>query len=94
MAKKLNPMKWIIPLGAIVLLAVLVHSTIQQTKYHYEVCVTFRGHSQCSTSDAATQAEAIRAAQTSDCQLLTGSRDENMVCLDAPPTTVRQITDK
>jgi len=89
MPKKPNPAKWIIVLGAILLLVVLVRSTIQQTKYHYEVCATFRGRTQCTTAGAATEAEAIRAGQTSDCQLLTGSRDENMVCLDAPPSRVR-----
>jgi hypothetical protein len=94
MTKKPNPAKWIIVLGAILLIAVLVHSTIQQTKYRFEVCATFHGRTQCTTSGAATQAEAIRAGQTSDCQLLTGSRDENMVCLDAPPSSVRQITEK
>ncbi len=94
MPKKPNPAKWIIVVGAILLMVVLVHSTLQQTKYRFEVCTTFHGRTKCSTAAAATQAEAIRAGQTSDCQLLTGSRDENMVCLDAPPSSVRQITEK
>ena len=94
MPKKPNPAKWIIVVGAILLMVVLVRSTMQQTKYRFEVCATFHGRTKCSTSAAATPTEAIRAGQTADCQLLTGSRDENMVCLDAPPSSVRQITEK
>jgi hypothetical protein len=46
----------------------------------------------CSTAAGATQTEAIRSAQGIDCAMLASGRDENMVCLDVPPTSTRPVT--
>jgi hypothetical protein len=91
MPKKSNPMRWIMILGGIVLVGVLIHSSIQQTHQQYEVCTTFKGGTHCATATGATSAEAIRSAQEIDCELLSNGRDENMVCLDGPPASVRQV---
>jgi hypothetical protein len=77
--------------GAIVLLAVLLYSSRQQTQNKYEVCVTFKGAMHCATASGATSAEAIRSAQDIDCEMLSNGRDENMVCLDSPPSSVRPV---
>lgn len=78
-------------LGGIVLVGILAYSSLQQTHKRYEVCVTFKGASHCATATGATSAEAIRSAKEIDCQLLTSGRDENMVCLDNSPGSVREI---
>jgi len=78
-------------LGGIVLVGILVYSSMQQTHKQYEVCVSFKGASHCATATGATSTEAIRSAQEIDCQLLTNGRDENMVCLDSPAGSVREI---
>jgi hypothetical protein len=91
MAKKSNSMRWIIALGGILLIAVLVRSTMQQTQQQYEVCVTFKGSSHCASASGANYEQAVRSAQAIDCQLLTNGRDENMVCLANPPESVRQV---
>jgi hypothetical protein len=77
--------------GAIVLVGVLLYSSHQQTQNEYEVCVTFKGTMHCATASGATSAEAIRSAQDIDCAMLSNGRDENMVCLDSPPTSVRPV---
>jgi hypothetical protein len=77
--------------GAIVLLGVLLYSSRQQTQNKYEVCVTFKGAMHCATASGATSAEAIRSAQDIDCEMLSNGRDENMVCLDSPPSSVRPV---
>jgi hypothetical protein len=77
--------------GAIVLLGVLLYSSRQQTQNKYEVCVTFKGAMHCATAAGATSAEAIRSAQDIDCEMLSNGRDENMVCLDSPPSSVRPV---
>ena len=77
--------------GAIVLLGVLLYSSRQQTQNKYEVCVTFKGAIHCATASGATSAEAIRSAQDIDCEMLSNGRDENMVCLDSPPSSVRPV---
>jgi len=89
MTKKSNSVRWIIALGAIALVAVLVYSSMQQTRERYEVCVTFKGATHCATASGSTYDQAVRSAQEIDCQLLANGRDENMVCLDAPPASIR-----
>lgn len=77
--------------GAIVLLGVLLYSSRQQAQNKYEVCVTFKGAMHCATASGATSAEAIHSAQDIDCEMLSNGRDENMVCLDSPPSSVRAV---
>ena len=89
MARKTSQVRWLIALGAIVLLGVLVYSTLQQTSQRYEVCVTFKNATHCATASGSSYDQAVRSAQDIDCQLLTNGRDENMVCLDRPPASVR-----
>jgi hypothetical protein len=91
MADRKFQMRMIIVVGAIVLFGVLIYSSQQQTKNQYEVCVTFKGAMHCATASGATAAEAIRSAQDIDCEMLSNGRDENMVCLDSTPSSVRPV---
>jgi hypothetical protein len=91
MPKKSNSMRWIMVLGGLLLLGVLLYSSLQQTRLQFEVCVAFKGGTHCATASGATSAEAIRSAQEIDCELLSSGRDENMVCLDVQPSSVRQM---
>jgi hypothetical protein len=91
MAKKSNQMRWIVALGALLLLGVLVYSSVQQTRKRYEVCVSFKGSSHCATAAGSTYDQAVRSAQEIDCELLANGRDENMVCLANPPASVRAL---
>jgi hypothetical protein len=91
MAKKSNQMRWIVALGALLLVGVLVYSSVQQTRKRYEVCVSFKGSSHCATAAGSTYDQAVRSAQEIDCELLANGRDENMVCLANPPASVRAL---
>jgi hypothetical protein len=91
MAKKPNPVRWIVALGALALVGVLAYSTVQQTHERYEVCVQFRGGTHCATATGSNYDQAVRSAQEIDCQLLSNGRDENMVCLASPPASVRSV---
>lgn len=71
--------------------AYLIASSMRQTQQKYEVCVTFQAGSHCSTASGATSDEAIRSAQQIDCELLSHSREENMVCLDRQPASVKRM---
>jgi hypothetical protein len=77
--------------GGVALVAVLLYSSFQQTRERYEVCVTFKGATRCATAAGSTYDQAVRSAQEIDCQLLANGRDENMVCLDNPPSSVRSV---
>jgi len=91
MAKRSTAVRWIVALGAAALLAVLVYSSFEQTRQEYEVCMAFRGGTHCATASGASYSQAVRSAQEIDCQLLANGRDENMVCLDSPPASVREM---
>ena len=91
MPKKSDQMRWIMALGGLILFGVLLYSSFQQAHLNYEVCVTFKGGMHCATAAGATSTEAIRSAQDIDCAHLANGRDENMVCLDSPPTSVREL---
>jgi hypothetical protein len=91
MGRKPNPIRWIIVVGAVVFIGVLMYSSFQETRTRYEVCMTFKGATHCATAAGATHDQAVRSAQEIDCELLANGRNENMVCLDQPPSSVRPV---
>jgi hypothetical protein len=90
MPSKSHSVRWIAGVGAVALLGILAYSTLQQTHERYEVCVQFKGGSHCATAAGSTYDQAVRSAQEIDCELLADGRDENMVCLSNPPSSVRR----
>ena len=67
------------------------HKAASQSHKMVEVCIDFKGNSYCANAAGATSTEAIRSAKEIDCAMLSNGRDENMVCLDSPPRSVREI---
>lgn len=91
MAKASKQLRWIIAIGALVLVIVLLRSSFQATHRQYEVCLTFNGSTHCAEANGSTPGQAIHSAQTIDCQLITNSRSENMACLDTQPSKVQEL---
>jgi hypothetical protein len=91
MPNRSKQMRWIIVIGAVVLVGILAYSSLQQTRKKYEVCMNFRGTSHCSTATGATPDEAIRSAQGIDCELVTNGRDELIACMDQSPTDSHEV---
>ena len=91
MAKNKTQVRMIMILAGVVFIALLVYLSRQQNQNQYEVCVTFKGAMHCATAAGATPTEAIRSAQGIDCELLSNGRDENMVCLEVPPSSARPM---
>jgi hypothetical protein len=87
-------MKWYIAIAGAVFIALLVYSSFQQSVVTYEVCMDFHGRSHCAQASGAKPSAAIRSAQEIDCQLVANGRDENVVCLDTQPSSVRVIKGK
>ncbi|MGA8035755.1 MAG: hypothetical protein WA823_15070 [Candidatus Acidiferrales bacterium] len=84
-------LRLIMVIGAVVFVGVLVHSTMQQNQNEYEVCMTFKGALHCATAKGETPDAAIRAARDIDCEMLANGRDQNMVCQDMQPASVKQV---
>lgn len=91
MANKSRQLAWIIGLGAVLFIGVLAYSSFQATHDRYEVCMTFKGNSHCASASGANYQQAVRSAQQIDCELLANGRDQNMVCLDQEPVSVRPV---
>ncbi|HWG59167.1 MAG TPA: hypothetical protein VN661_08985 [Candidatus Acidoferrales bacterium] len=91
MGKGSKQARWIIAIGALVLVAVLLRSSFRATHLQYEVCMDFRGATHCATANGSTAADAIQSARQIDCQLLSDGREQNMACLDQQPSRVREL---
>jgi len=92
MSDKSKQFGWIIGLGAALFIGMLAYSSFQATRDRYEVCMVFNGSSHCASASGANYQDAVRSAQQIDCELLANGRDQNMVCLDQQPTSVRRLT--
>ncbi len=86
--------KWIVGLGVVLLFGVIAYSLFEASQHRYEVCVSFRGRSHCATAAGRTPEEAIHSAHEIDCALLSVDRDDNIVCLGVPPSSVRALSGK
>ena len=91
MAVSRTQLRWLIAGAAAAFLAIILISTLRQTRIKYEVCVNYHGNQHCATAEGATSDEAIRSARDIDCQLLSNGRDDNVVCLDTQPSSIREI---
>ena len=78
----------------VVVVGFLVYSTMHIAHYRVEVCVNYRGQTQCRTASADTQEHAERSAQSNACALLTSGVTEVMQCEHLTPTSVRHLDSK
>jgi hypothetical protein len=91
MAKTSKQFAWIIAIGAAVFIGILAYSSLQATRDRYEVCMAFNGGTHCASASGTNYREAVRSAEQIDCELLANGRDQNMVCLDQQPSSVRPV---
>ena len=81
-----------IAIGATVLIAatigLLVYSVLQQAKVSCEVCVTFRGNTQCRTAIGPTRDEAIKTATSNACAYLASGMADSIACANTSPLSV------
>lgn len=87
-------MKWYIVISGLIFIAFLVYSSFHQSVYHYNVCMNFHGRTHCADASGPNRNAAVRSAQEIDCELVANGRDENMSCLDQPPSAVRPLSPK
>jgi len=83
--------KLIVGVFAVVLYGGIIYLTTLQSQSEYEVCMAFNGRTHCAKAAGRTPDEAIQAARSICCTMLTSGREENMVCLQNEPTSVRKL---
>ena len=81
-------------IAAVIFIGLLAYSSMRQSVYRYQVCMDFHGRTHCAEASGPKASDAVRSAQEIDCQLIADSRDENMVCLAAQPSRIREVSAK
>lgn len=76
---------WLVAGLLLVLMAVVVYSSLQIGGVRCEVCIQFQGREACRSVDGATEAEALSAATTNACALLTSGVTNMLACERTPP---------
>lgn len=72
--------------GALLLfMAFVVYRSIHLAGVRCEVCVTYRGRSQCRTVEGQSEDEARMAATTNACAYLSSGVTDGMACARTPP---------
>ena len=66
--------------------AFLLWSTLASQRVECSVTVNFAGESNSATASAASQADALREAQTAACGPLANGMNESIACGRIPPT--------
>lgn len=73
---------------AIATVGLLVYSMLQQASVTCEVCVEFKGNSQCRTALGATREEAQQTATSNACGFVAAGMADSISCGNKPPVRV------
>ncbi|MCY4594717.1 MAG: hypothetical protein OXC19_07950 [Bryobacterales bacterium] len=79
-------------LAAIVFIALvigaLVYSTLGLNQFTCEVCMEYKGRTNCATASGTTQEEAVRTATDTACATISAGMTESIQCSRTPPVSV------
>jgi hypothetical protein len=75
--------------GVALFAAFLYWSLRQQARVECDVCLTFRGHTECTVGQGESEALAIQAARTGVCAVLGSGVTDAVACSSLPPSSVR-----
>jgi hypothetical protein len=72
-------------LGFVLLLAYIIYASMNLSQVTCEVCITYRGRTECRTAQGTNAEEAQRTATDVACTLLSSGMTENIACGNTPP---------
>lgn len=75
----------------VALLVYLMYSSMHIAKYRVEVCVAYKGGTNCRTASADSQDHALRSAQNNACATLASGVTDSMQCEHTTPTSVKWL---
>ena len=78
----------IITILVILVLGMIVASSLRQGGVSCEVCITFKGRSQCRTASAVKEYDARRAAADNACALISSGMADGIACGNTVPDSV------
>ncbi|HUI54002.1 MAG TPA: hypothetical protein VLY04_03465 [Bryobacteraceae bacterium] len=77
----------------ILVLGYLVTSSFHTQPFRCQVCITFKGRSDCRTGAAQTREEALRTATMTTCAQLSSGVTESNQCENTPPDSVSWLSE-
>ena len=86
-----KPAVWLGVLFFALVAGYLVYSSFHTARFRCQVCITFRGRTDCRTASAETRDGAIRTAVDNACAQLAAGVDESTQCSSTPPASVRWL---
>ncbi len=81
-------------LGAILFFAALYYNTVSFNSYRVEVCMEFRGRTDCRTAQGASEEAALRTAIDNACALISSGMTDSMAFTSSQPKSVRWLSRK
>ena len=85
MSKKI---KCSIALTVILVFGYIVYSSTQLDQFSCEVCVDFRGRTDCRTAIGNTEEEAIRTALDTACAQISSGMTDSIACTQTAPKSI------
>ncbi|MFQ5818115.1 MAG: hypothetical protein ACE5H2_09215 [Terriglobia bacterium] len=82
-----------IAVAFLLFLGVVVYSTLRLDKVTVEVCIEFKGRTDCGIATGLTEEEAIGTATNSACALIASGMADSMACSRTMPLSTRRIED-
>ena len=73
---------------ALGVIALVFFSLQGVTEYTCDVCVTYKGRTECRTGQGRTKEDAVQKAQTAACAVMTAGMDEVVNCGNTEPKSV------
>ncbi len=80
---------WLLLIALAVFGTALIVGSLSVVQAECELCVTFRGQTQCRRGSGADDAAARDAAQKAACAVMASGMNESIACGNTPPTNVR-----
>jgi len=88
-----RPLKLGLAAAGILFIALLVYLSLHLGQVKVEVCMEFRGRSNCGTAAAPAQEEAVRTATDNACATISSGMTDSIACSNTPPVSVRRLED-
>jgi hypothetical protein len=80
---------WLLLAALAVFGAAIIFGSLSTVQAECELCVTFRGQTQCRRGSGSDDEEARSAAQKAACAVMAFGMNESIACGNTPPTNVR-----
>lgn len=75
--------------GVVLVVGYLIYGSTSLVQSECQLCVTFRGQTECRRGTGVDTADAKKAAQKAACAVMTASMDETITCQNEIPSDVR-----